>query len=246
METSAKKLNSPLRYRYADILVVGIIVSIITAVVLTYRQVSFFGFILPGGIFTATISFSFLDIIAEVYGYAFCRRIIWLIIFSQIAVIIIIFTVLNLPQPQSWHGKDHFTAVLGAAPRAALANIISSFLGYFANAYVITKWKIFAKGKLFWFRSVCSSALGEGIYNSIWVAIAFGGILPYGILETLIISMWLYKLFFTAIINIPATVITKILKKKEGINYFDYETDFSVLKFSVEDPEAREFKNHQV
>ncbi|MGB6975872.1 MAG: queuosine precursor transporter [Gammaproteobacteria bacterium] len=221
--------------KYGDIIACLLVTFIITGVTLTYREVKLGSLILPGGVFAVAASFAVIDIIAEVYGYAFCRRLIWIIIICQIAASFVIFIVLHLPVPANWAWEQDYDKVLGSVQRVVVANVISSLLGYFLNAYLITKAKILTKGRSFWLRSILSSAVGEGIYNIFWVLISFGHALSEFETMHMMFSMWLYKIVFTTIINVPGSFFVKFLKEKEGIDNFDYNTNFSPFKLSIDE-----------
>ena len=204
-------------FNYADTMSLFVIVPMIVAIVLTYRPIELGSFILPGGIFFAALSFACADIVAEVYGYNYCKKIIFLLIIFELFASLAFYLVLSLPHPESFNNSGAYETVLGKSFYVVAANLVSTLSGYFLATKIITRLKVITNGRFFWSRSVLAAAVGELLYSIIWVIIAFSynEAMSYNEKITLILSAWLYKLFFTALINVPATILVVWLKKKE-------------------------------
>jgi len=177
-------------------------------------------------IFLFPMTYTLTDIIAEVYGYNEAKKIIWFVficdfIFALCTFIGVHVSSYDLLQQQS------YISVFGSLLRASTAEILGVLSGIFINIYVISKLKIRSRGKYFWLRSVASSTLGEAVLLIISVPIIFIGIVDITSLMWIMGSTYLYKILFAVIIAFPANFFASLLKKKEGIDVFDYNTKFS-------------------
>jgi uncharacterized PurR-regulated membrane protein YhhQ (DUF165 family) len=113
-----------------------------------------------------------------------------------------------------------------------LSGTLGLLVSSFVNIYLVSKWKILVKGRFFWLRSLGASAAGELCLSIIGFSIAFYGKIPYLNIVKLIFAAWLFKSAFTLVGIAPASFIANFLKKFEGIDVFDYTTNFNpfVLK----------------
>jgi len=83
------------------------------------------------------------------------------------------------------------------------------------------------RGKHLWLRFVVSTVVGEGLNTLIFYGIALYGILPNHLLLQSILLGWAIKTV-VEIVMLPVTYpIVRFLKKVEGVDYYDYKTDFN-------------------
>jgi len=188
-------------------------------------------FIFTGAIFIFPISYIFGDILVEVYGYKASRKIIWTGFFSLLIMSFIYWVVGILPPAPGWPNQSAYLSILGVVPRIVAASIIGYFAGEFANAFVLAKLKILTKGKHLWTRTIGSTVVGEGVDTILFVLIGFYGIVPTDILPTVILSGYLFKVFYEVLITPITYKIVNFLKKSENIDSFDYQTHFNPFTF---------------
>lgn len=184
-------------------------------------------FIFTGGIIVFPITYIFGDILTEVYGYKKSRKIIWTGFFAITLMSLIYWLVGILPPAQSWQNQQAYDSILGFVPRIVMASIIAYFTGEFANSYVLAKMKILTRGKYLWTRTIGSTIVGEGVDTILFVLIGFYGLVPTTILITAIISGYLFKVLYEIIATPITYKIVKFLKRVEGIDYYDYDTNFN-------------------
>ena len=78
-------------------------------------------------------------------------------------------------------------------------------------------------------RAIGSTIVGQFFDTTIFLAIAFGGILPMSLLTTIWITNFVFKILLE-IILLPATYKTVTwLKVREAIDHFDHDTNFNPL-----------------
>jgi len=136
--------------------------TLVIPITLAYRPVTF-GFFtsIPGGALIFPSTYLFGDIISEIYGYKIARQILWCSIGAEILFALSVTTVIHLPYPKDWQGYHEYLNVLGHSLRFVTASILGTTISEFVNIYIISKSKIYCKGKHFWVRSLFSSVLSD-------------------------------------------------------------------------------------
>lgn len=187
---------------------------------------------LPSGIILFPLAYIFGDVLTEVYGYAASRKVIWTGFVSLLLMILTYEVARLLPAAPFWPHQEAFQNILGHVPRIVLASITAYFVGEFCNSYILAKIKVWMQGRAMPFRFVASTAVGQAVDTTVFVLIAFGGLFSAGQMVSLIFSGWAFKVAWE-IIALPLTlVVVKRLKKAEGEDYFDIDTNFNPFHLS--------------
>jgi uncharacterized integral membrane protein (TIGR00697 family) len=160
----------------------------------------------------------------------------WMGFGSLVLMSIVLILVGMMPAAPTWHNQQAYNLILGFVPRISLASIIAYWVGGFANDFVLAKMKIFTKGKMLWSRTIGSTVVGQAVDSFLFIGIAFYG--QPGISNMLILQIALTQYILKVAYETVATpftyFITNKLKKSEGIDVYDYNTNFSPFKFGVE------------
>lgn len=173
------------------------------------------------------------DMISEVYGYQVSRQVIWYAILCEALFIFASFLLIHLPSPDFWHYQTSFDNVFGNLPRVFIGSFFGITMGSFINAYFITKWKILLRGRYFWLRSIGSSAIGEAIFTIVTIMFDYLGVFPFDKIIQVISISYTIKITGLIISVIPASLIIPLIKKIEGIDFYDSHTNFNPFKLSV-------------
>jgi uncharacterized PurR-regulated membrane protein YhhQ (DUF165 family) len=182
------------------------------------------------------LGFFFADLITEVYGYQVSRQLIWCQIPGTIYYQTILLTALySLPTPTGWTHQIDYDYVFGGLGIIGFFGDFGLVLAFFLNNYLISKWKIFLKGKHFWLRSIGASALGESIQLFIGlIGVALSKIWPLDYIVMLFFNVLLFRLLMTAVLSVPASFFAFYLKKFDRIDVYDNSTNFNPFKFSIQ------------
>ncbi len=184
---------------------------------------------LPAAIVIFPLSYIFGDILTEVYGYRQARRVIWLGFFCNLIAVIAIWIGQLIPPAPFWDAQAAYERILGYAPRLLVASFLAYLVGEFANSFVLAKMKIKTKGRWLWSRTIGSTVVGQGLDASVFIAIAFAGTVPGITLAGIILTHWLVKTGYEAAATPFTYAIVGYLKRKEGIDTYDYDTNFNPL-----------------
>ena len=218
--------------RYSPWFVIAVAVFItclITANITAVKLVNVFGLVLPAAIVIFPVSYIFGDILTEVYGYRQARRVIWLGFLCNLIAVIAIWLGQVLPPASFWSGQAAYERILGYTPRLLLASFLAYLVGEFANSFVMAKMKIATKGRWLWTRTIGSTLIGEGLDSLVFMTIAFVGEIPMTELASAIVTQWLAKSAYEACVTPLTYAAVKFLKRREGLDVYDYDTRFNPL-----------------
>jgi uncharacterized integral membrane protein (TIGR00697 family) len=111
-----------------------------------------------------------------------------------------------------------------------LASFIAYLAGEFTNSLVLSKMKIMTKGRWLWTRTIGSTLVGQGVDTVFVLTIAFAGVLPLSVLGIMMLSHWLFKSVYETVATPLTYVVVGYLKRKEGVDVYDYGVDFNPLR----------------
>ena len=195
---------------------------------------SLLSFNLPAGIILFPLGYVFGDILTEVYGYKEARKVIWTGFACLLLTVIFYSIAIELPPADFWKGQESFAATLGHVPRLVVASVAAYFCGEFCNSYVIANMKAKMSGKNMPARFVASTVVGQAVDTVVFVMIAFLGVLPTAALPGIIVSGWVFKVGWE-ILALPISLsFAKWLKRAEGVDVYDTDTDFNPFHIKTE------------
>lgn len=204
-------------------------------------------FIYGAGILFFPLGYVIGDILTEIYGFARARRVIWTGFAAMIFLAFMSYVVVNLPAFGGWECagsttlemmggaegnpgaicQQTYESVFGSTWRIVAASIIAFWAGEFVNSYVMAKMKVWTKGKALWSRTIGSTVVGQGVDSLIFYPIAFWGIWTTEAVIAVMITNWLLKVLWEALLTPVTYLVVGKLKKAEGVDLFDMDTNFS-------------------
>ena len=220
-------------YKYYD-LVMALFVTILLCsnVIGAAKVATVWGFTFGAGVLFFPISYIFNDVLTEVYGYARARKVVWAGFGAIIFASFMSWVVVSLPPAMGWNDQPAYEAVFGQTPRIVLASLTAFFVGEFANSYVLAKMKVKTNGRHLWLRTIGSTIVGEGVDSAVFYPVAFLGVWEPQLLWTVMISNYIIKVGWEAVITPVTYKVVGFLKKAEQEDYFDRNTNFT--PFSIE------------
>lgn len=222
-------------FRYFDFVMAAFVAILLLSNLIGASKPSFVT--LPGGtewsfgagVLFFPISYVIGDVLTEVYGYANARRVIWTGFAALIFMAFMAFVVVSLPPAKGWPGQEAYEFVFGNSWRIVLASMVAFWVGEFANSFVLARMKVWTKGKYLWMRTIGSTFVGQGLDSLIFYPLAFYGLAgwPPEQLWQVVISQWLIKTAWEAALTPVTYVVVGTLKRREGVDVYDEDTDFS-------------------
>jgi uncharacterized integral membrane protein (TIGR00697 family) len=132
-----------------------------------------------------------------------------------------------VPASPDWPNQAAFEAVFYTVPRFIAASLVAFWLGEFTNSYILAKMKLWTDGKWLWTRTVGSTAVGQFVDTVIVILIAFGGRASWTTMLNLILSGYVGKVLYEAAATPFTYLIVNKLKRAEGVDVYDRNTDFN-------------------
>lgn len=217
---------------YFVIIVAIFITCLITANITAVKLINLFGLILPAAILIFPLSYITGDVLTEVYGYGQARKVIWLGFFCNFIAVVAIWLGQILPPASFWDGQGAYDRILGYTPRILGASFLAYLVGEFANSFVMAKLKITTKGRFLWLRTIGSTLVGQGLDSLVFITLAFVGTIPLSGLIMAIVTQWLAKSIYEALVTPLTYAVVNFLKRKEGVDVYDHDTRFNPLLIS--------------
>ena len=227
--------GAPLAFRYYDLIMAAFVAILLLSNIIGASKPSYVA--LPGGmewsfgagVLFFPISYIIGDVLTEVYGYARARRVIWTGFAALAFMAVMAWIVVALPPAEGWPGQDAYEFVFGNSWRIVLASMIAFWAGEFANSFVLAKMKVWTAGKALWTRTIGSTVVGQGLDSLIFYPLAFWGLAgwPVELLWQVVLSQWLIKTAWEALLTPVTYLVVGALKRREGVDIYDTGTDFS-------------------
>ncbi|WP_427963687.1 queuosine precursor transporter [Altererythrobacter sp.] len=227
--------TAPVSFRYYDLVMAAFVAILLLSNIIGASKPSYIP--LPGGeswIFGAgvlffPISYIIGDVLTEVYGYARARRVIWTGFAALAFMAFMAWVVVKLPPADGWPHQGAYEAVFGNSWRIVIASMTAFWVGEFANSYVLARMKVWTDGRFLWMRTISSTIVGQGLDSMIFYPLAFYGLAgwPPETLLQVVISQWIIKTIWEAVLTPVTYLVVNTLKRREGVDLYDTETDFS-------------------
>jgi uncharacterized integral membrane protein (TIGR00697 family) len=215
-------------YRYYDLVMAAFVTVLLCANLIGASKVAtLFGFTFGAGVLFFPISYIFGDVLTEVYGYARARKVVWAGFGAMIFASFMSFVILRFPPAEGWPHQAAFETVFGGTPRIVMASLVAYFCGEFCNSFVLAKMKVRTDGRMLWLRTIGSTIVGEAVDSLIFYPLAFLGVWSPDLVLEVMISNYVLKVAWEAVMTPFTYRIVNFLKRAEHEDYFDRNTDFT-------------------
>ena len=214
-------------FKYLDVITVFFVAFLLISNVVASKILMLGPLAIDGGGLLFPLTYVFGDILTEVYGFKRTRKAIWLGLSVNLLMAAVFMLVGILPPAADWLNQEAYMTILGQSSRIVLASVTAYFIGEFINSFILAKMKIWTRGKFLWSRTIGSTLVGEAFDTTIFMVIAFWGVLPGDLFVLVGISGYLLKVAIEVLFTPFTYLIINFLKKKENEDYYDYKTNFN-------------------
>lgn len=209
----SKKNTETTSYIILSAISMTYIMLVLCSAVLTNKVVSIGPAITLAGVLIVPIIFCTADILAELFGYKIAAITVQIAFFCQLLFSMICTLCIKLPSPPFWHGYSQYFFVFSSLMKMSIASFIAYILSSTINVFILSKWRVYWRGKFFWVRSIGSSSIGELMYTMLIILLMQYSVFPGSTLTRMIITSYVIKIIFSALCAIPANLIVYSLKK---------------------------------
>ncbi len=206
------------------------------------------GWTFGAGILFFPISYVLGNVLTEVYGYALARRCVWVGFFALLFMALMSFVVVAMPPSPAWgcasSGDPQFAnivaktskgalcqttyeSVFGSTWRIVAASVIAFWAGEFVNSFVLARMKVWTQGRWLFTRTWSSTVFGQAVDSALFYPIAFLGTWSTASVITVMITNWAFKVAWEVLLTPFTYWIVAFLKRREGVDVYDTDTDFS-------------------
>ncbi len=222
-------LSAPQRtYRYYDLIMAGFVCVLLCANLIGVSKIARVGGLTFGaGNLFFPISYLFGDVLTEVYGYARSRKVVWAGFGALAFASVMSFIVVQLPPAPGWTGQAALEASFGNTWRIALASLVGYACGEFANSFTLARLKVLTEGRLLFVRTIGSTVVGEAADTLIFYPLAFLGTWKTEDLLAVMAANYAIKVGWEVFATPLTYRVVAFLKRAEGEDYFDRDTDFT-------------------
>jgi queuosine precursor transporter len=208
------------------------ITCLITANTVAVKLVDLGYAVLPAAIIIFPFSYIFGDVLTEVYGYSWARRVIWLGFLCNLIFVFFVWVGQLLPAASFWQGQQSYVTILGYTPRLLLASFAGYLIGEFSNSLVLSRLKVLTRGRWLWTRTISSTIVGEGLDSVLFIAIAFLGSPAFT--PAIILYHWLTKVAIEVVATPGTYLVVGWLKKTESVDVYDYSVNLNPFSIKAE------------
>jgi len=170
--------------------------------------------IFPAGVIAYSITFLITDIYTEFFGKKETEKLIIYGFISNILMIILIFIAISMPiAPFMEDYQAIYEKVLSMSFRIVVASMIAYIIAQSHDVFAYHFWGKLTKGKHLWLRNNASTLVSQLIDTSLFITIAFHGVVPTQALINLIFYQYLMKALI-ALVDTPFCYIGVIIIRK--------------------------------
>lgn len=178
--------------------------------ILAVKQIQLpFGITMTSAVYIFPIVYILSDVFSEVYGYKWSRITCYMAFAMNILMVVFFELAIITKAPAYYTMSDAVKSVLGSSFRTLVASLTAYVAGDFVNDVVFREMKKRHKSEMkgFGLRAILSSLCGETVDSSIFIPIAFIGLMPTKNLIIMGITQVALKVAYEIII-LPFTSLT--------------------------------------
>jgi uncharacterized integral membrane protein (TIGR00697 family) len=226
------------KQRWLPTITAVFVTSLLLSNIIAVKLVAVGPFFLTAAILIFPVSYIFGDILTEVYGYARARRVIWTGFGCNLLAVLVIWLSIQLSPAPFWRlgplespqaAQEAYRALFGFTPRLLAASFAAYLVGEFLNSFILAKMKIATRGRHLWLRTIGSTLIAQLADSGIFMFLAFGGMIPMFALGKMILTQWLVKSAYEALVTPGTYLAVNYLKRAEREDFYDRQTNFNPL-----------------
>ncbi len=220
--------------RYFDFFIAAFVAILLLSNLIGAAKLSTVGgFTFGAGILFFPLGYVLGDVLTEVYGYARARRCVWAGFAAMLFMALMSWVVVKLPPAEGWPDQKAYEAVFGNTWRIVFASLAAFWAGELANSFVLAKMKLLTEGRHLWMRTIGSTIVGQGVDSLLFYPLAFVGVWSNAQVLTVMVTNWMLKVTWEAVLTPLTYLVVNSLKRAEGLDVYDEGTDFMPFRTRI-------------
>lgn len=170
--------------------------GLVAAAFVSSKIILVFGLAVPAGVLAYSLTFAVSDVVAEVWGRDRARILVHSGFLTLLAVSAVAWAAVAWPGAPFWDGQEAFARVVGSTPRIVAASLAAYLVSQSHDVWLYHLLKTRTHGRFLWLRNNLSTMVSQLLDSTIFITVAFWGVLPVG---QLILGQWAVKLVIAAL-----------------------------------------------
>lgn len=184
---------------------------LVIASVTATKIITIFGLFVPAGVFAYCLTFVVTDVVGETWGKEPARRVVTSGFFALVLALVLAYAAVLLPPAPFFKDQQAFSKVLSQTSRIMVASLLAYLLSQYHDVWIFHLLSRVTSGRHLWLRNTLSTALSQLIDSTVFISVAFWGVMP---VVPLIWGQWVVKLAF-AVLDTPLVyLLVHLLMKK--------------------------------
>lgn len=188
---------------------------------------------ITGALFVYPFSYFIFDIIAEVYGYKWARKILLssILCFIIFAVLIKLVTLSPMLMTTSGDSFSNFNIAMSSILKVGLIDGYAILIGQLVNIFAITKLKILTSGKFFPLRSAFSTIIGDTVTCLLAILGVFIQHASLLLMLNIILNELIVMFIFAIVLALPGSIIIYLIRKSENTDLISSRSEIKYNPF---------------
>lgn len=170
------------RFERSDALIALYVTLVLFSNLAAVKIITFdFGFtklFAPAAVLVFSVTFLLTDIVNEKFGKKETQHMIWIALFSQVAMVLFSYLVVKAVPAPFFTGQEAYAFIFGSVPRLVVASLIAFFVSENLDAHLFGWLRKITNGRHLWVRNALSSLPAMALDSALFVCIAFWGVAP--------------------------------------------------------------------
>ena len=174
-----------------------------------------FGTHLSVAVFSFPLVFIMTDIIGEVYGKKMAKN------FVLAGILFLFYSLISTILPWAQKGewvKEGYNQIFGLSVRFSIASLVAFVIAEYQDVFSFFFFKKYTGEKYFWLRSNLSNLWSQLLDSTVFMLIAYLGVLPIKTILLIIIPWWVYKVFMGFLFTPLSYLGIRLLRGKNNEN----------------------------
>jgi len=195
-------------------LFVAAVLSIVLANIQVLKQVQLFGLSGSMGDISYIAVYLISDMLSENYGKAVAKKIVWLGMFSTLAVTATMYLSLQFIPSEYDKASQALDTIFGFFPRIVFASLCAFWISQSYDVFAYQFWRNkFPAYRYIWLRNGLSTFVSQLMDNAIFTVVAFAGVFPIAYQCKIFITSCILRTMIS-IIDTPFVYWSVAIKKK--------------------------------
>ncbi len=178
------------------------VLALAAANVISSKVVTLFGFSAPAGIIVYPITFMVTDVVSEVFGKRYSKRVVWTGFAMMLLLLVITRVAIYLPPAAFYRHQSVFRQIFSASNRIIVASLIAYLVSQTCDVALFHFWRDVTNTRFLWLRNNVSTMTSQLIDTVLFILIAFYSIYSLPDCLRLIGGQYLFKFVF-ALLDTP-------------------------------------------